>query len=192
MGVVNLQPEVTDERGLQNNQRSIERHLLFDHYIRTFTPGAMTLLTATTGLEPVANDWPWIIMADAVSSHAAVSWRKPSEWRAGLLRLRYWYTSDVGSTNNFRILLSVRAIRDSEVIAGTSLLFSAASVAGPAVAYTVKRSAYVYTTTALGSDDELLSARVVRLGGDAADTNVNDFHLLHLEVEHIPAIQAVT
>lgn len=187
--MLNFNPEHTDPRLLQNNLRAVERHVNDDHYVRGFTPGEFALITATHALEPIANDWPEIVMLDAVTSHAAVSWRKPSEWRSGLMRVRFWYTSDVGSTNPFRIIVSSRAIRDAEVLAGTSLVFSTANYAGPAVAWTLVRSPYVYTTTALGSDDELLSVRIVRLGADAADTNVNEFHLLYVEVEHIPARQ---
>lgn len=186
---LNLQPELTDSRSVQINQHAIERHINDDHYVRRFTPGDFILLTATSGLDPVANDWPWIVMADGVNSHAAVSFRKPSEWRSGKLKVRYWYTSDVGSVSNFRIAVFARAIRDGEVMAGTLLVNAPASVAGPAVAYTVVRSADVYTTTSLGGDDELFSLRIVRLGADAADTNVNDFMLLYVEVEHIPATQ---
>lgn len=190
---LNFQPNAIGDRALQVNQHAIERHLTDDHYIRGFTPGAFVLSGAavpTFVSIPVAiAQWPAIEMPDADISRAVVSWRKPSEWRGGMLRVRYWYTSPVASTNTFMVRVSVLAVRDSEVLGGTSLVSTDTAVAGPAVLNTVIRSTYVYTTTSLGSDDELFSLRVLRLGADASDTNVNVFQLLYVEVEHIPAQQ---
>lgn len=191
--MLNFSPDRTDERTLQVNQRAIERHLNDDHYVRRFTPGqfvlagagAPTLVLATAA----APHWPVIAMVDAATSIASVSFDKPSEWRAGHMAVRYWYTSPVGSTNAFRIQVAMQAVRGGEALIGTTLVGAAASVAGPAVAHTVIRAADVYTTTALGGDDELFSLRLIRLGADGADTNTNDFYLLYARVEHIPAQQ---
>lgn len=192
---VNFQPNLTDDRWLQTNQQAVERHLIDDHYVRGFTPGEFVLADATATFVVVTAAtprWPAIAMADAAVSRAAVSFRKPSEWRGGRLRVRYWYTASVGSTNNFAIQVFVEAIRDAEVLTGTTLVNSQTAVAGPAVANTVIRSAYTYTTTSLGSDDELFELRIARIGTDGTDNNVNDFQLLYAEVEHIPAAQVVS
>lgn len=190
---LNLIPERVSPRGLQINQRAIEHHLIDDHYVRGFTPGEFVLdngALATFLLESAAAPrWSTINMPDAVNSFGCVTWRKPTEWRTGQIRLRYWYTSDVGSTNNFFIQTGMYSLRDGELLAANTLMNINTAVPGPAVALTAIRSAYVYTTTALGSDDELFSLRIQRLGGDASDTNVNDFSLLYVEIEHIPAQQ---
>ena len=190
--MLNFAPDLVDSRSLQNNQHAIERHVDFDHYVRSFTPGMF--LSADAGATFVTviaatMRWPAIEYADAATSRAHVSWRKPSEWRTGHLRIRFWYTSPVGDANRFRVQLLVSTIRDTEVLTGTLLADVSASYSGPAVANTVIRSPYVYTTTTLGSDDELFSLRVARVGGDAADTNVNVLQVLFAEVEHIPALQ---
>lgn len=191
--MLNFQPELTYERALQTNQRAVERHVNDEHYVRGFTPGDFVLggpaVPTHALVTAAAPRWPAIIMLDGGSSFAVASWRKPSEWRTGQIRSRYWYTSDVGSTNNFAIQTMLNAIRDAEVLTGTLLVDSTSAVAGPVVANTVIRSAYVYTTVALGSDDEVFSLRLGRIGADASDTNANEFHLLYVEIEHIPALQ---
>lgn len=190
---LNLQPELAaGDKDLQGNLRAIERHINDDHYVRGFMPGEFVLdgvNAAFIVIPPAILQRPAIEMPDAVTSYGLVTFRKPSEWRSGQLRVRYWYTSDVGSTNNFMIQVAVTAVRDGELAGGTTLISSNAAVAGPAVASTIIRSAYTYTTTALSADDELFSIRMLRLGGDASDNNVNDFQLVYVECEHIPAQQ---
>lgn len=190
---LNLDPNRTDGRTLQVNLAAIERHLNDDHYVRGFTPGAFTIggpaVPTFVQITAALPRWSAIAMPDAANSLATVSWQKPSEWRTGHIRTLYWFTSDVGSTNNFYIQTSLDAIRDGEVVPGTNLLTDTSRIAGPAVATTFVRSSHVYTTTQFGSDDELFSLRITRLGGDANDTNVNTFLLVHARIEHIPAQQ---
>lgn len=181
---------------LKTNQRAIARHLTDDHYIRGFTPAEFVLADAgvtLAGVPAATPRWPALVFADAVTSRAVVAWRKPSEWRSGKMRVRIWYTSDVGSTNNFQSSIRLNAIRDSEVLPGTALLAALTNtIAGPAVADTVIRASYTYSTTSLGGDDELFSMQLGRIGGDAADTNTNDLMVLYAEVEHIPGVQEAT
>lgn len=188
---LNLQAERVDAASLGVNLRAIERHVNDCHYVRSFMPGEFVLAgtAAHVLFDAVGLRWPAIEMPDATDSFAAASWRKPSEWRSGHLRVRFWYSSDVGSTSNFSVQVVVDAIRDGEAVPGTNLGTSQIAYAGPAVAFTVKRSAYVYTTTALGSDDELFALRITRVGGAGPDNNTNDMHLLYAEVEHLPAQQ---
>lgn len=191
--MLNFQPELTDIRALQTNQLSVERHLNDEHYVRGFMPGEFVL----EGAGPPAHvvipaallRWPAIEMPDGVDSNAAVSWRKPSEWRSGALRVRFWYTSDVGSTNNFYVRTGISAAATGEVIPSSLLMSDDSAVAGPAVAYTVMERAFIYTSSSLGGDDDLFALRIRRLGTDANDNNVNDMLLLYAEVEHIPAQQ---
>lgn len=193
MCALNYQPELATGRGLEINLAAIERHLDDDHYVRRFTPGEFVLGGAgapTHVLVTTASPrWSAIEMPDAATSLAVVSFAKPSEWRAGHLRVTYWYTSPVGSTNAFRIQVLMRAIRDAEVLTGTLLVDLSTNVAGPAVANTVVRAAAVLTTVAIGNDDELFTLRIGRIGADAGDTNVNVFQLLYAKVEHLPAQQ---
>lgn len=185
---------VLDDTPLRRNQRSIERHITDDHYIRSFTPGMFVLDGVATHVQipAAAPQWPAVEFPDGVLSIATVSWRKPSEWRTGKLRLQFRYTSDVGSTNAFGIRYRVVSIRDAEVHPGTILSANPTvlSLAGPAVANTHVRSAYFYTTTSFGSDDEMFSVQIFRDG--AADANNNDFHLIHLEVFHVSSVQEAT
>lgn len=189
---LNILPHRTDDSALTTNLVAVERHLNDDHYVRGFAPGEFVLdgINAVfVVIPPAILQRPAVEMPDAVTSYALVTLRKPSEWRTGQMRVIYWYTSDVGSTNNFLVQLAVTAVRADELAGGTTLVSSAVAVAGPAVASTVVRSAYTYTTTACGADDELFSIRVLRLGADASDNNINKFQLLYVTLEHIPAQQ---
>lgn len=190
---LNLNTDLTTTRSIQDNWRAIERHLDYDHYTRGFTPGDFILDVggnATPILLTVAtNRWPAVMMPEGRESIAITSFHKPSEWRSGKLKITYWYTSDVGSTNNFYIGVTAYATRRDEVLNGTSLYAVDTAVAGPAVASTVKVAGPFYTTTSFGSDDELFAIGIFGQRANVLDTNVNEFHLLYVLVEHIPAQQ---
>lgn len=188
--MLNFSPEQVDQNALRGNQRAIERHINDDYYVREFTPGQFALDAAGVTLVniPAATPrWPALEFVDTILARANASFRKPSEWRSGKFRIRFWYTSPVGSTNNFIIITRIAAGRTGEVLPGTDLLFVSTTYAGPAVANTWIRSPDIYTTTSLGGDDELFTFQFVRDGGHANDTNVNVLHFLHAEVKHIPA-----
>jgi hypothetical protein len=190
--MLNFQPELTADRALQVNQNSIERHINDDHYVRGFTPGDFVLTSAVGAafvLDNVGARWPLIEMPDAGISRARVSWRKPSEWRSGKLSVTMWYTSTVGSTNNFHLIYAIDAIRAAEVIFGTELLLLEFNAPGPAVANTVMKVAATYSTVSLGSDDELFAFGIARDGANADDTNVNSIRIIYATIEHIPERQ---
>lgn len=188
---LNFQPERLDPTSLLNNQRAIDRHLGFDHYVRTFQPGDFVLsgAGATTGIIPAATPrWPALIFADAVDSEATVAWDKPSEWRSGKLAVWVRYTSPVGSTNTFRCAVTVNASRQGEVLPATTLVLNLSSWPGPAVANTKLVFGPFYTTTSFGADDETFSLKIRRIGSDGVnDTNANDLDVLLVKVQHLPA-----
>jgi hypothetical protein len=190
---LNFDPELGTKH-LARNQRAVERHLDDDHYVRGFTPGQFVTDGANAVLVPfpaAAPQWPAIKFPEGVISYAVVSWRKPSEWRLGRLRLRLWYTSDVASTANFAMFVRIKAVRDTEVLPGTALYDTgvADTFAGPSVINKVVKSAYIYTTTSLGSDDELFTLQLVRTNANPPDANANDMYLIYAVVEHIPAVR---
>lgn len=191
---LNLNPEHVEGRPLATNLRAIERHLTDDHYLRELTPSDFVLDASATHVQVPAAvpQWPAVKLPDAALSIITATWRKPSEWRTGKLRLQLRFTSDVGNTNAFDIRYRVRAIRQAEVLPGTLLTADPVvlSLAGPAVADTEMADSYRYTTISFGSDDERFSLQIFRDG--AADANNNDFHLLSVEVVHLPALQEAT
>lgn len=180
-----------DDSLLKRNQRSVAAHIDDDHYTRELTPADFILdATATRVQIPAATpQWPAVRMPDGSQSIVVATFRKPSQWRAGKLRLKIVYTSSGGSTNVFAISYRVRAIRRGEVLPGTLLTADPVplSLAGPAVANTEMNDSYRYTTVSLGPDDERFSLQIFRDG--AADANGNDFHLLSVEVVHISSVQ---
>lgn len=189
MSPLNLNPERFEGDRLKGNLRAIESHLTDDHYLRELAPASFILDANALRVQiPAATpQWPAIELPDGVLSIIVATWRKPSEWRSGKLRLQFRYTSDVGSTAVFNIRYRIRAIRNGEVLPGTILTADPAvlPLAGPAVANTETVSSYQYSTVSLGADDERFSLQLFRDGG--ADANNNDFHLLSVEVLHIPA-----
>lgn len=190
---LNLTPNLIEGRHLQTNLLAIERHLTDDHYLRELTPADFILDANALAVQitAAAPQWPALRLPDAVISAVVATWRKPSEWRTGALRLQIRYTSSVAGTAAFTIAYRVRAIRGGEVLPGTLLTADPVtlSLAGPAVADTEMVDAYRYTTISFGSDDERFALQIIRSGGDA---NNNPFDLLSVEVVHIPAIQEAT
>jgi hypothetical protein len=186
---LNFQPERVDPASLLTNQRSIDRHLAFDHYVRPFQPGDFVLSGTTAEIIPAATPrWPCVTFPEALATEAAVSWERPSEWRSGALAVWVRYTSPVGSTNTFRCAITVNAGRLAEVLPATTLYNVFANWPGPAVADTWMEFGPIYTTTAFGADDQSFSLKIRRAGTDAVnDTNVNALNVLLVRVEHIPA-----
>lgn len=188
---LNFQPERLDPTSLRTNLRAVDRHLTFDHYVRTFQPGDFVVdaVNATHALVNVGGNirWPAVEMADATVGRASASWLKPSEWRSGKLAVTLWFTCGTGSTNAFVIGLRLDAIRAGEALNGTNLLNVNLTLAGPAAALTVIRTLPTFSTVSFGADDELFTLSVARIGTDAADVNVNPSLLLMAKVEHLPA-----
>src|SRR5262245_27454171 len=112
--MLNYAPDLVDERSLQTNQHAVERHVTDDHYVRGFMPGEFVLdgtNAAFIVIQPAILQRPAIEHGDGKTSYGLVTFRRPSEWRTGHMRTRYWYTSDGGSTNNFAIQTSVTGVR---------------------------------------------------------------------------------
>jgi hypothetical protein len=195
--MLNFNPELTDLRALQTNQRALELHINDDHYVRDFSPGDFVLGGSAGCVHaqiPAATPrWAAVTMPkDAVAnSIAVVNFRKPSQWRSGRLCVRFWYTSPTAGATNFWIQVNLDAARTGEVLPATNLMALTAAYSGPAVANTKLASGAVYSTVSFGADDEDFGLRVIRLSTSASDTNPNAMNLLRVEVEHIPA-QAVS
>lgn len=181
-----------DDAPLRRNLRAIERHFDDSYYTRHF-PAQDLIPLASTGasisLIPTATPrFPAVILTKNLGANptCALTFRRPSEWLRGRIRARYWYTSPVGSTNNFLIQVGITAVKTGEVLPGTSLLGGNVAVPGPAVANTRTVSGTLYSTVSFDSDDEVFSVRVVRMSPNASDTNANEFHLLGIELVHVP------
>ena len=188
---LNFNPEKIDARQLQDNLRAIERHLQDDHYVRSLSPGAAVLQTATHTV--IGNRWGVVLMPDAADTSCLWTLLRPSEWVTGKVAVTLWYSSNGGSTNNFRVLTQVSAIKNADVTsASTLLLNSTRTLAGPAVLNTLTRADVVYSTANITRDHELLEFRVQRTGTHADDNNVNEFHLYAVRATFISAYAEVT
>lgn len=188
---LNFNPEFAEGRQLQNNLRAIERHLADDHYVRDLSPGLFAVEAAgAIILDPTTLRYP-VIQFPKVVVRARASCRKPSEWRTGMLAITVEYTSNVGSTNNFRLAITADAY-NADALPGISLLVVEYDVPGPAVANTPLVTGPIYTTTGFASDRRRFGIGVARNGAHANDTNVNDLLILGVVVEHIPARMEVS
>jgi len=188
---LNLNPERVNERGLVDNLRSIERHLIDDHYKISVPPGTM-ILQAPAVPAVVSNRWGVVEFPAAADSSGLYTYDRPSEWVLGKVRVTIWYSAPAASTNNFRILLQVTAVKTGGVTTASALLLTGAiAMPGPAVLNTVIK-AVAYSTVNVTRDMELLTVRVMRQGTNVADTNAGVFHLYHTLVEHVSAVQEAT
>jgi len=186
---LNLNPERSEGRLLQDNLRAIERHLADDHYVKDLDPERFTI--TAPGAKVLANAatlrFNALQFPDAAVARARANFRKPSQWRSGLLSVTVLYTCETGTTNAFNLITTVNAIRTGEVLPGTQLLALDTTTPGPAVASTILQYGPVYTTSGLGSDDMLFSVGITRDGNRVEDVNANALLVLDVIVEHIPA-----
>lgn len=179
---------------LQRNQRAIERHVNDDHYVRSFGPGQATLESTAT-LAVVGSRWGVVVLPNAATTSALWTFTRPAEWVSGKIMVRFWYSSDGGSTNNFVAGLQVGVAAAGDAMHISTLILNtgtALTVAGPAAANTSIRAADVYTTANVTRAHELINVRVYRVGADAADTNANNLHIYAVRLQHVPAFQEAT
>lgn len=187
---LNLQPEFAG-KDPRSAFGAIARHLDYDHYIRSISPGSM-VLQAPAVHAIVGNRWGVVELPAALDSSALYTYDRPSEWVIGKVRVTIWFSSPAASTNPFRIFLQVTSAKTGDVVTASTLLLTGANaLAGPAVLNTVIKAS-VYSTANVTRDMELLTVRVMRQGTNAADTNPNVFHLYHTKVEHILAVREAT
>jgi hypothetical protein len=188
---LNLNPELAHGRELQNNLRSIERHLADDHYVRDLSPGVFAVEAAgAIILDPTTLRYP-VIQFPKVIVRARASFRRSSEWRTGQLAITVEYTSNVGAVANFRLAITADAF-NADVLPGASLLVTEIDIPGPGVANTPLVTGPLYTTSSFASDRRRFGIGVARNGAHANDTNVNDLLILGVVVEHIPARMEVS
>jgi hypothetical protein len=190
-GLLNFNPERYEGDRLRGNLRSLASHVHDDHYVRGLSPSDLVPEPGGAAYAVVgAGRWLPLSLPDAVFLTSGIAhFDRPSEWVLGKLKFRLRYSSPVGSTSNFRVGIQSFAVKAGEVASTATVIVSATvTLPGPVVANTILTHE-VYSTANVERDDELLSARVFRLGTNAADVNVNDFHVYGLRVEHISAVR---
>lgn len=189
---LNFNPELIKERDLQNNLRSLDRHLGDSYYTRDLTPPEFAVEAAgAIILDPGTLRYP-VIQLPKATVRARASMRKPSEWRTGALSITIEYTSDVGAVANFRLSVVADAYAAGTALPGTSLLVTEYDIPGPAVANVPLVTGPLYTTTNFGSDRLRFGFGVARNGVHANDLNANDLLILGVVIEHMPARMEVS
>lgn len=171
--------------GAEANWRTTIEVLDEDYFTVYLSAGSGVLDGATV---PVPGERAAVIEhPDGVSSSWRTNLRIKQRWRRGGLRLTLDYSSPVGSTNNFRVILGVRAFSAGSVVSGlTDIATTTFSIPGPAVANTVLTTTQIYPAPVIPVNMERLSVRLGRLGADGNDTNVNVLRVYGLLVQVLP------
>lgn len=183
-----------DPRSLVSNQEIVEQHMDDLYLIRYLTPGVFVPFSGaaygTAGQSVGLGKWPTIDYPDATASYATTSLRRPAFWIDGNLKVSVFYTSQTGSTTNFRLLVSIGAI----LIAGnysntgvTALQAIAVDVPGPATADDKKEYVF-YTSTARLS--QRFQEFYVRVGRDTPDASTAVMQMTGVLLEYIPVRSA--
>lgn len=176
-----------DLESIRRNMRSVERHLNDDHYVRSFGPGSMVL--EATAVHGLVGRWGVVTLPVGADTAGLVTFRRPSQWVSGKLKITLSFSSSGASTNNFRILTQATPSKSGSVMTATSLIANDVGlIAGPAVANT-RMDRAIYSTGNMTQEFDELSVRILRTGTNAADTNANPFNIYLLTVEMIPAMQ---
>lgn len=191
---INFNPEHVLPGSLVANQRSVAQHFDDGYYRRRFTPGEFVLALGAQHATVGTNRWPAIEYPEGALTYGVVAFERPSLWISGKLKITFYYTSDTGSTDDFALSISARALpAGANLGTGFTQLKPNAPldvVPGPAVAED-ELSEAVYTVTSFEQSAKRIGIRFGRDGTDAADVNTGVFYLTELVVEHIPADQEV-
>lgn len=172
--------------GERKNLRSLARHVADDHYVRHIQPGAMVM--EATAVHGVIGRWGVATLPAAADTSAIAAIGRPSEWVSGKLKITLRFSSSVGSTNNFRVLVQATPAKSGSVTTATTLIANDVGIiAGPAVANT-RMERTIYSTSSMTQEFDTLSVRILRTGTNAADTNANPFNIYLVTVELIPAV----
>lgn len=181
-----------DDTPLRRNQRSLERHITDDHYRRSISPGSM-VLEGTSAFAVVGGRWGVVSFPDdGTSSAAFFTFERPSEWVTGKLKVTVRYSAPGASTANFRIVIPIVVAKDGTVMTAATLALNSINLLpGPAVADT-RLSYSVFSTSNVTREFDEISVKVQRTSGNAADVNVNAFHLYGVRLEFVQSIQEAT
>jgi len=155
-------------------------------------PGGATLFGGATTTEtgPGAGvNADALVLADAATHYARWNRRVRSSWTNHKLAFTVYYTAPAGSTNNFRLVLSVEAMKSgANMSTGYVVDSPVALVPGPAAAWGLLTATAILGAIPLTTETaEVISIRVLRTGTHADDTNTNACHVLLVVVEPRPA-----
>jgi hypothetical protein len=180
-----IQPSAFDAVSSEANWRTALGVLDEEYFKEWIDPGRGTLDGPTV---PVPGERASVIeLPDAASSNWRTNLRRKDRWFGCGIRLTLYYSSTVGSTNDFRLLFGVRAFDVGSDVSGLAdIATTTFSTPGPAVAATVLSVSKLYAPPIIPGNRALLTVRVVRLGADAADTNVNPLRVYGLLFEALP------
>lgn len=124
---------------------------------------------------------------DAATTAWRINLRLKQRWRRGGLRMTLYYSSPVGSTNNFRVILGARTFAAGSVVSALAdIALATFNAPGPAVASTVLATTQIFPAPIIPVNMDQLTVRVARVGADAADTNVNTLRVYGLLVQVLP------
>jgi hypothetical protein len=171
-------PTDVDNVGSARFEKDRVLHRAVDEvYFRVEIPAGEGVINGGPGALDTTNfafeDWP----AAVVTGRRRVR-RMRSLWPKVRTRMNLWYTSDVGSTNNFSVRFNIRQLATGMLLTAPALLFSTTfNAPGPAVANTVLFITQVDATPWLPAP-ELCEFSVLRIGPDA---NANAFRFILAE-----------
>lgn len=185
---------VLDDSVLRANQRATARHIDDLYYSPPILPGtALYEGTAAPAILATPRFGVSSLPKDATTSALHWTLPRPTEWVLGKISVSFYYSSPVGSTNNFRIFVQVITVSLGEIAtAGTLNLSVNLDLPGPAVANTILTTTTTFTSTSVNRSDDIIGVRVGRASGNAADTNANAFHFYAGRVAMTLGVQEAT
>lgn len=180
-----------DDTDLRRNLRSLDAHITDDHYRRSFGTGDWALEGTAVLVGTGAGIMVPSLPNDGTISGISSTFVRPSEWVAGRVKIRIWYSSPVASNKIFRVVPQVFATKTGAVLlTNTTINSTNLDLGGPATAADTVLSSEIFSTGAtITSDMELFSVRVARVSADAADTNPNALHIYAVRIEHVSSVR---
>lgn len=160
---------------------------LLERQVLRFDKGAGVgaLIGGSAFVYRAAGFLTYVMFPNAATTGWSFSIPADPTWQKAAIRWTNWYTSPVGSTNNFAVTLAACPWGNvGDVLTALADTFTAARTwAGPAVAETIKTDVYVNGGAVISTAKPWFSFRVIRVDPDA---NANELWLLGSQVEILP------
>lgn len=184
-----LHPIPVQSAEIHENWRTVSEALGELYFERTYGPGIGALFNGAALVSfgaPLGISFP----NAGVPLLVGPMEKRPERWQRAGFEATLWYTSPVGSTNNFAINVDVIPHDEGDVL--TAIVASATIsyvIPGPAVANTeLKTTAVTLSTTAIAGNKDCLCFRVYRDAANASDTNANAFYLEQVLIRVLPQL----
>lgn len=176
---------VDDPRLLRVNSPGMEEYVDFNTYNIWIPAQAFTALLGSYVITNISR-YPVIELPDAATTRLAFGFRKPRQWKKGVVSARIWYTGTEVAGTNAICTLEIPTPTIGDVLAGTT---ASANTAIPSPGTTnelCKFDDFSFVNdggnATISFSDHFISIVFTRLGTNGSDNYTSTLYVLGIEV----------